>query len=139
MKFKIGDRVRLTRNCDGDKKGDTGILTSKDGKCWYIEGMETFHSEDHLELAAPSWDNLQVGDVVVDKTNEAMVLAVLGNVFLISYWSNFERVNFWATIAEAQVYGWTLKDSETDDITELTLEEVAKLANVDVTKLRIKE
>lgn len=140
-KFKVGDRVRLTKDCNPSKKGDVVTILSYDSNsgCWNTSD-NSMHGERHLELATPSWDNLQVGDIILsDFGSEAKVLAVIGDVFLRSSWDDFDIVGYWYTTKQAQGYDCTLKGSEDEDTVEVTLEEVAKKFKVDITKIRIKE
>lgn len=85
---------------------------------------------------------MKVGDIVIDKAGaERKVIEVLSNTFLISSLHDHSRAGIWFTFEEAEKCDLKLKDQEEqeEDITELTLEEVAKLAGKDVDKIRIKD
>lgn len=67
-----------------------------------------------------------VGDVIVGRNEEeAKVLVVLGEVFLKSYWGEFDKAANWWTFAETEGAGWRLEE-EPKKIKEVTMEEVCK-------------
>ena len=79
-----------------------------------------------------NWDNLQVGDVIVDKDGyKAKVLEVLTNVFLMSVWSDFDVAGDWYTCAAAQRYGYIIKGSEDEEVKQAiaTLTKHGKIKN----------
>jgi len=58
----------------------------------------------------PSWDNLQVGDIIVDADGEEIkVLVILGDVFLASHRNEFDESGCWYTKKEAKSLGHKLK------------------------------
>ena len=83
-----------------------------------------------------NWDNLQVGDVIVDGNSEAKVLEVLTNTFLLSIWSDFESADDLYTPAQAKRYGWTIKGSEDEEIKQAiaTLEKHGKIEDGKIIK-----
>jgi hypothetical protein len=88
-------------------------------------------------------DDLEEGDVLVDVAGdgyEKTVLGVCGKVFFLSQTFSHESFDTGYTVEDLKIYGWTIKqEQQEEEITELTLEDVAKLANVPVEKLRIKD
>ena len=55
--------------------------------------------------------DMKVGDILIDEDeNEAKVLAILGEVFLISYWNDFNTSCNWYTFSEAERRYWELKE-----------------------------
>jgi len=84
-----------------------------------------------------NWNNLQVGDVIVGKSgDEAKVLEVLTNVFLMSCWNDFDVVGYWLTFAQAQRIGCTIKGSEDEEVKQAiaTLEKHGKIKDGKIIK-----
>jgi len=85
---------------------------------------------------------MKVGDIIIDEEgDEATVLAVLGRAFLKSFWGDHNSAGSWWTFKRAERLGWKLKGQEDsdDDITELSMDEIADKFDVDVKKLKIKK
>jgi len=56
--------------------------------------------------------NVKVGDIIVEKNGgEAKVLAVVTGTFLKSGWDNFGKAASWYAFAEAEAYGWKIKET----------------------------
>lgn len=139
-KFKVGDKVIYK-----GKKAvvnytyngyDWGIeIEFEDGEVCLVGNTEVRQGE--VKLYKKSLDNLEVGDVLVRNGQERAVLAVVDKLVALSYWDMPDEHYEWYTVAELRKSGMKLKDSE--EITELTLEEVAELKGIPVEKLRIKD
>ena len=79
----------------------------------------------------------KVGDVLVTEGNiEFKILAVCGSVYCCSQDNNFRAVDGWFT--ESDLDGAKPK-TDPPKLTTLSMEDVAKLAGVDVASLRIKK
>lgn len=132
--YDIGDICEVYRQTDTD--GDTRVYT-KDKSHW------RYFAQDAIAPATPSWDCLQVGDVIVYGDGyEAVVLEVgaSGKTFLRSNWNDFDGVFEWLHIEQAKKRGWKLKGAEApEELVEITLDEIAKIKGVDVSKIRVKE
>lgn len=139
-KFKKGQRVQVN---DWDSLSGR-ILTVKDGPVgtgsggnYYFEEIDEPVLGDHLELATKTIDNLEVGDVLVrEEWHDLIVQGTIREiVFVVT--GDKSRQSYDYSVTELKNNGWKLKDSE--EITELTLEEVAELKGIPVEKLRIKD
>lgn len=93
------------------------------------EGRKYFVSFSCLAPAAPSWDNLQVGDTLVLADTEYKILAVLGEAFLLSG-EDKKFAGSWYTVAEVREYGYELKGMEPEKTT-LTKSEIEKRLGLD--------
>lgn len=141
--LKVGMKVRFKANGNVlEGKLTTGYGDGLMAKGWYVRsaygdfGALITDVEIIEGLRA-----MKVGDIIVDEDeDEAEVLEVLSNTFLLSYWGDFDGAGSWYTFKEAEEDGWKLKDQvEIDETIEVTLEEVAKFKGVDVSKIRIKK
>ena len=151
-KFKAGDMVKVLESTSGtfeERKlvGKVCKIHAYDPeydysypyKVWNEDESEWFQfKESQLELATKSWDTLQVGDVLVEGGEEQTVLAVIGGVVALSEVSEQEMLDSWRSKKSLQESGYTIKAAE-EDITELTLEQIAKKFKLPVEKLRIKD
>lgn len=165
-KFKHGQRV--TCEIDGVKINDAKISIDLDGTVYICQNVKEgsiaenkFDYQYSFSIADPIYDltenarsclqnlkflprtldDLEEGDVIVCKYGaERKVLGICGEVYFLSLCDNFNSGPDAVTISEMKGYGYTLKQEELEEeITELTLADVAKLANVSVEKLRIKD
>lgn len=147
-KFKVGDRVKITKEQHSTcnlQKGDVGVIadinTNNAPYVYRVKGLKNWAcmGEDDMQLRNKSLDNLEVGDVLVDCARyERTVLAIVGKLVALSQGNRPETHYEWYTVAELKETSYKLKDSE-EEITELTLEEVAELKGIPVEKLRIKD
>ena len=66
-----------------------------------------------LAYAEKNWDTLEAGDIIVNKYtgSKSKILAVLGDVFLMSCWDDFEYAVGWRTKTEAQKDGYTIENT----------------------------
>lgn len=129
-KFKIGDKVRVTEDSYYFKKGDIGVM-QEDSSCPYItvNNKRFAIDQDRLELyrSTITWDNFEVGDILVNSDGDkAKILARLGDVFWRSVFDDFYSYSMGLTIHEAKKYGWTFKQPVTEEVEELTVEEISK-------------
>ena len=117
MKYKVGDKVR----CMSDDftyltKGKIYTVTDIDNSNNNIdifddEGDIDTYSFRYFEPVTKTLDNLEVGDILVDKyNNETEVLAVYGKVYCLSNWDNFGGDVLWYTLESIKKYGWKLKE-----------------------------
>lgn len=141
-KFKVGDRVRAKVQGFHAKLGDVGTIGENSWVQWDNPGgcspqSGCAISYDDLEFYAKTLDSLAVDDVVVsDEGGEYTVLDVHGKVVDIA--DSDGHFAYSLTVKEMKDDDWTVKGAE-PELTEVTLEEVAKLKGVPVEKLRIKE
>lgn len=96
---------------------------------------------ENLQFLPRTLDDLEEGDVLICKDGQKKtVLGICGKVYMLSVDYDQDYVDAGFTLQEIKSRGYTLKQEESEEeITELTLEDVAKLANVPVEKLRIKD
>lgn len=113
------------------------MIDDKGDKCSYSE--EVFSK--YFKVIDRTWDTLEVGDILLDVSkNEFTVLSITGLLYGLSQKDNPSCHSDWYTKEEFDKYKYTIKqDTPEDDITELTLEEVAELKGIPVDKLRIKD
>lgn len=110
------------------------LISDIDGREWGEFMITTIRELTGLEA-------MKVGDVIVDEDGEeAEVIAITNNhaAFLRSYWDNFDKATYWYKFAEAKEKGWKLKP-QSEELTEITLEEIAQLKGVPVEQIRVKE
>jgi hypothetical protein len=141
MKFKVGDLVKVTGCAHGggglnrDKPGTIEALEGIDDHCYLVSNdgcePEPFR-ETELELVVRTMDNLQPGDILVNKE------AVLGNIVFTS--DTDDSVLSYYIVERMKEEGWTLKGSTPEpEVAELTLDEIASKFDIPVEKLRIKD
>lgn len=135
MKYKIGDRVRLISS---KRVGTIDCHCREHGAIYYRLDTDklNFYEESNIELAENTLDTLEVGDILASKFSsyQYKVLAICGDVFGLSRGDEFDLFDGWYTLTEIKK-DHTLKDSP--EITELTLEDIAKLAGKDVSQIKI--
>lgn len=110
------------------------LISDNDGYQWYEDEYTVIRELTSLEA-------MKVGDVIAHPDGrETKVLAITNNhtAFLKSAWDDFDYVYSWYTFTEAKELGYKLKN-QPEDITEITLEEIAQLKGVPVEKIRVKE
>lgn len=88
-------------------------------------------------------DGLEVGDIVVNTSGTTRkVLAVLGDAVLLSSGDRHARAGAWWTVAELKERGdWLNSEppTETDETTELTIEQIAEKFGLKPEQVRIKK
>lgn len=135
----------ITQNYWDLHKYETCILAKN--KCEYgrkdfyeLYGFEIITLQQFKELQGLTTMRYKQGDILVNQNgNKRKVLGVCGEVYILSAYDNFDIAYKFYTQFELDDMGYKLYTEEPEDLTELTLEEVAKKFNVDVSKLRIKE
>lgn len=137
MSFKVGDRIKMLESCFGNKKGDVLVL-GKDS-----DGLLEAHGctcHEKWQLLDKAIENIEYGDVVVDKDGgEKKVLARVNDSVLLSLRGDFDIAdNTWFTIQELKSSGFILTQSE-EDVTEVSMDEVAKKMGIPVNRLRIRK
>lgn len=163
-KFKHGQRV--TCEIEGINVTDARISIQRDGEVYIcnnkaagieahdllgytysyfiLKKNEDYNEEKNncknLKFPPRTLDNLEEGDVIVGIGGERKILGVCGEVYFLSMDKDFSAAWTGLTLNDITDCGYTIKqEAEEQEITELTLEDVAKLANVPVEKLRIKD
>lgn len=135
---EYGDKtcVRVTT---ANGVGYTSVGVTLEGVWWYTQHgyriitLKEFKKEQGLDM------DYKQGDVLVDKDgNKRKILGVCGEVYHISRPDDFTKYSVGYTKEDLDSWGYTLYTGTTEDIVEVTLEEVAKLKKVDVSKIRIK-
>lgn len=148
-KFKHGQRVAY--DFYGTKVSD-GKIVKKNGMVYlypldimlctintdYLEATSTIKNIKFLDRTL---DDLEEGDVLVHQYGgPRKILGKCGEVYFLSEHDDFSFFDVTMTMSDIKFHNYTLKQEESEEeITELTLEDVAKLANVSVEKLRIKD
>lgn len=145
-KFKVGDRVRGIGGCrEGELARVTGV---DDNGVSFVtdDGYGCWEYDSSFKLVTPTLDNLSVDDVVVDKSREFTVGAVIGRVVVLEdsdghaiYSRNgikdFDSV---FTVKQLKDMGFTVKSAE-PAVTEVTLDQVAEKFGVPVEQLKVKK
>jgi len=83
----------------------------------------------------------EVGDIIVNEDGDTRkVLGICGETVIISNRSNYNIAADLYTVHEIKDTGYKFKEQEQEEeIIELTLEDIAKLKGVDVSKIKIKK
>lgn len=150
LKFKVGQKVKVVSNNSGFVKAMTAMV----GNTYRIQGVEAgrdngliyklngwWFIESDLQAVERTLDDLEVGDILVDGSDEVKVLGILESLIFLSNDNDFDSCDgcIW-TAKTLKACGYELKQEEQpEETTELTLKEVADKFNIDVDKLRIKE
>lgn len=136
-KYKVGDKVRIAKRLPGNKTGamDYNKPNGDVGKIGIIERVsdkiigkfEVYSDDDNrylgyfdeIELtpAKKTLRDMKAGDYIVDHEDEAKVLAVLAEVFLLSSFNSIDGVGGWYTFKEAEKQGFKLKGIAQETIT----------------------
>lgn len=153
MKYKIGDKLKVKKGCEG-KCGQyndftdpthiqiTEILPSRDSYNYTIyKGNEELSTcsvcfkDEHLEPLEKTWDTLEEGDILLDEDgDECEVLGICGRAILL------ERSGYFWTKEELIRDGYTIKNATPEpEQTEVTLQDIADWKGIPVEQLRIKE
>jgi len=85
---------------------------------WRLNKDFTDPDVTDLKLFEKNWDTLEAGDIIISSGAEALVIDVLPNSFLRSYFREFKLSCNWYSKKEAISQGWTIKQStpETETI-----------------------
>lgn len=141
--MKIGDKVKVIK-IDTIFCGQIGTIIEKgniyDWKVDFGYDYNYFYEED-LELVSKTLDNLEVGDILVDKDrDEKKVLGICGEVYFLSYENNFDSFGDMYTLKEIKKLGFKLKSGKSSDKTiEVSMDEIAEKFSIPVEKLKIKK
>jgi hypothetical protein len=107
---------------------------------WMLNKDFTGYSATNLRLAEKSFDNPEVGDEYRDAYgNGRFVLGVSGRVIHLSMFTGKNSVGDSFTKEELIKYGYTIVQDKEEEVTELTLDEIAKKFGKDVSKIKIKK
>jgi hypothetical protein len=152
--FKVGDRVKVRDNAadfgsleNKVKPGATGVVVRYrvGGRYPFVvesgDQKEDFNS-DQLCRATPDWNNLQVGDVLVETDgDEREIFAVVNDLVALHDGVSDGRRDFgWFHLKRLEERGWTIKqDSPADDTTELSVAEIETKLGVPAGTLRVKK
>lgn len=131
IKFKdtlrVGDEV-VGNLYDGTviSVGEIEFVVEENG----IYKTQNWWDDNEMEItkaAKPSWDNLRVGDIIVDTNDddEAVVLVVMGDTFLKSQWKSLGKLyktGTWMTKKEAKENMRTVKSADTEDEIDITVD-----------------
>lgn len=111
------------------------IKTFYENQGWKIITLQQFK-----ELQGLTTMRYKQGDILVDEDGDKRkVLCVCGEVYIFSAYNNFDIFGGSYTQKGLDDLGYKIYIEEPEELTELTLEEIAKKFKVDVSKLRIKE
>lgn len=111
MTFKVGDKIRMKESCcdTGAQKGEILIVEKGLGVRSKINKSALCTCFDIWEKLTKTIRDVEVGDIIVFKNGgKTKVLAVVGDVFLTSLFSNFESSDSWYTFSEAERDGYTI-------------------------------
>lgn len=112
---------------------------------WYFPPDDPGNEEitDIRVLGRKIEDGLEVGDIVVNISGTTRkVLAVLGDAVLLSSGDRHARAGAWWTVAELKERGdWLNSEppTETDETTELTIDQIAEKFGLTPEQVRIKK
>ena len=126
QKFKAGDKIEMTEDYLGIKKGTILTVTSRMGVL-YVVGREgsTCSEPNCWQLIEKTFDNLGVGDELTAKDDDDLeistVEAIVGNLVAISWFTDIQ----WYT-KEALKDNFNLADTTP----EYTIEEAEKKFNI---------
>ena len=137
MKFKEGNKVRIKRYCSDCEEGYTYKLhygrangTGKENLFARNNKNESGCSCEHnWELVEKTWDNLEVGDMLIDHLNrKRRVLGVCGEIIFYSHIQYMDRSSLEREFKHS--IGW-LKDRSNgwrirEEVKELTMKEVCR-------------
>jgi len=145
MKFKHGDRVTCT--IDGVEITDARISINPNEETFICQNVKggarardllgykysyyTGHNFSNpfvgdLKLVEKTLENLEVGDILINKNEQAhRVLGICGELVFYSFSNDFNDPLAYRTRHYLKVRGWKIKQEETPT-EELTMEEVCK-------------
>lgn len=157
MKYKVGDKCMVKPECkdkcincsclDFDyieikELGGYRYIAIKNGEsisacsyCYKDEDLLPYKSKKDIADIS----TYEVGDILIDEDGDSnMVLGIHNKLVFISGTQNYDTANSFHTVFELKKFGYKFKEQE-EGIIELTLEDMAKLKGVDVSKIKIKE
>ncbi|WP_146082376.1 hypothetical protein [Rathayibacter sp. AY1C5] len=103
------------------------------------DGTTEVFKADQLERSTIEWDDLQVGDILVNSDgDEREVLGIAGKMIFLD--NGEGELGEWDTAKYLQNYDWTIKQgSPADDTTELSVAEIETKLGVPAGTLRVKK
>jgi hypothetical protein len=155
MKFNHGCKVTCT--IFGEKITDAKISINEDGTPYICHNNEKFQGDSANDKLGYqySWatkrdfidddvtdlklaDGWNVGDIIVDENNNKnKILARLESLVFLSYSSDHN--SYLRTTTKDELIAEGYKPKQTEEVIELTLEDVAKLKGVHVSMIKIKK
>ena len=121
-KFKVGDKVKVRKGLVANKFYDnvrcTSPMTAMGGRVLTIDRVERGYykvkertfcwTDEMLEPAEKTLDNLCVGDFVRNITTTRKVLAKIDGCCLLSFNEDYDTADTWLTADELSRYGYCL-------------------------------
>lgn len=145
-KFKVGNRV-IVKDGDGVVRRITTYADRDSIFPYNLEGLKASYSDDELEPYKKDWDTLEVGDVILPpKRGGSVQYRVLGSLEEVAFVVSDRRkanetggspIAIWKE--QWKLLGWTVKGAEEDEVTELTLDDIAEKYGIPVELLKIKK
>lgn len=137
--FKVGDKVIIPDDCSVQAYSKYGTVVSLRGdgrpQVRTPNGKECYgHAYKHY---LSTLDTLSVDDVVVNDEGDEYTVASIHDRIVELEGSDGHYFSAY-TVKELKDNDWTVKGPG-EELTEVTLEEIAKLKGVPVEKLRIKD
>lgn len=160
MKYKVGDIVIVDKDlvedeCYGaypffidgnerDPRGKSVTIVRVDNSSYDVNcdgNLFALLTDEMLESPVKTLDNLEVGDILIDENgNERTILATCEKVHFLSAYGNKGFAGRMYTALEIKEMNLTIKQEvPVEEVTELTLEEIAEKFGKDVTKIKIKK
>jgi len=84
------------------------------------------NSSKNLKPIVKSFDNPEVGDVYSNESGKRTVLGVAGRAIFLSGNNNKDNYNLAYTKKELIEYGYTIEGNKTEEVEEITMEELIK-------------
>lgn len=126
-RFKVGDKVKVREGLVADEYyGDvrcSGLMARMGGEVLTINhvtsryyGVNEYNfcwSDEMLEPAEKTLDNLCAGDMVRDACGTRKVLVAINGCYLLSWYNNYDGAAYWFTAADLEKYDY--KPVETKD------------------------
>ena len=121
-KFKVGDKVRVRRDLVQDKCYDgvrcSSIMARMGGEVLTIDCVESDYyrveenifcwSDEMLEPAGKTLDNLCVGDFVREGHYIRKVLAAIDGCYLLSDFEDYNSTAAWYTVHDLKGFGYSI-------------------------------
>lgn len=119
-RFKVGDKVKVREGLVGGRYYD-GIYCTSDmansddevfticsvGRNFYtVEGYDLRWSDEMLEPAEKTLDDLCVGDIVKDGNKTRMILATLDGCYLVSSVGDYIHAACWYTVDDLRGFDY---------------------------------
>lgn len=134
-RFKIGDKVKVCKNliegrqygciyCSTDMAGlglsdKTFTISVVDANTYQLEGYNFWWTDEMLEPAEKTLDNLCAGDFIKDGNKTRMILATLDGCYLVSSVGDYIHAGCWYTANDLRDFDYVPVNP---DIPEPTIE-----------------